>query len=71
MRDLIDQILLIKEYIWQGNKEADGWLKKGKGTNPNTHIKMLKSKTAKRLAQKIIKQEPGDWWKNIWTEKRR
>jgi len=69
--DLIDQILLIKEYIWQGNKEAEGWLKKGKGANPNTHVKMLKSKTAKKLAQKIINQEPGDWWKNIWTEKRR
>jgi putative hydrolase of HD superfamily len=69
--DLLDQILLIKEYIWQGNKEAEGWIKKGKGNSPNTHFKMLKSKTAIRLGLEIIKQEPGDWWKNIWTEKRR
>ena len=69
--DLLDQILLIKEYVWQGNKEAEGWLKRGKGDSPNTHFKMLKSKTAKKLAQKIINQEPGVWWKNIWTERRR
>lgn len=69
--DLLDQILLIKEYIWQSNKEAYGWLKRGKGNSPNRHIKMLKSTTAKKLAQQIINQEPGDWWKNIWTEKRR
>ena len=68
--DLIDQILLIKEYVWQGNKEAYDWLK-GKSGSQNTHVSMLKSKTAKKLARKIIAQEPGDWWKNIWTEKRR
>ena len=68
--DLLDQIFLVKEYIWQGNREAESWLK-GKGGRPDTHSSMLKSKTAKRLARKIIAQEPGDWWKNIWTEKRR
>jgi putative hydrolase of HD superfamily len=69
--DLLDQILLIKEYIMQGNKEAEAWLKDGKGDNPNTHVKMLRSETAKRLAEEIIKQWPGDWWKNLWTETRR
>jgi len=68
--DLLDQILLIKEYIWQGNREAAGWIN-GKGSRADTHSSMLKSKTAKLLAKKIITQEPGDWWKNIWTEKRR
>lgn len=69
--DLIDQILLIKEYIWQGNKEAELWLKKGKGSSPNTHLKMLKTLSAKKIARRIINQKPGDWWKDIWTEKRR
>lgn len=69
--DLIDQLLLVKEYIWQGNKEAASWLINNKGRKENTHIAMLKTKTAKMIAQKIISQNPGDWWKNVWTEKRR
>jgi putative hydrolase of HD superfamily len=69
--DLLDQILLLKEYIWQGNKEAESWLYKNKGKKQNTHLVMLKTKTAKKLAKEIIKQNPGDWWKDIWTEKRR
>ncbi|HJY98937.1 MAG TPA: HD domain-containing protein [Patescibacteria group bacterium] len=69
--DLLDQILLIKEYILQGNKEAEAWLKNGKGDNPNTHAKMLRSKTAKKLAKEIVRLWPGDWWKNLWTETRR
>jgi putative hydrolase of HD superfamily len=69
--DLLDQLLLIKEYIWMGNKEAYSWLYKNKGKNENTHIAMLNSATAKKLAKKIISQTPGDWWKNVWTEKRR
>jgi hypothetical protein len=54
-----------------GNKEADSWLYKNKGKKENTHLIMLKSRTAKKLAKEIIKQNPGDWWKDVWTEKRR
>lgn len=68
--DLLDQILLIKEYGWQGNYEAQSWLR-GKGGRSDTHSSMLKSKTAQKLARKIITQKPSDWWKDIWTEKRR
>ena len=69
--DLIDQILLLKEYSWQGNQEAQDWIygkNKGRG---NMQYKLLKTKSAKLLADEIMKQKPSDWWRNKWTEKRR
>lgn len=63
--DLLDQILLLKEYAWQGNNEARLWLK------DNAQKKMLETKTAKRLAKEIMEQKPNEWWWNIWTPKRR
>lgn len=63
--DLLDQILLLKEYAWQGNNEAKTWLK------DNAQEKMIKTKTAKKLAGEIMEQKPHDWWWNIWSPKRR
>jgi len=63
--DLIDQILLLKEYGWQGNKEAKEWLK---GAEQG---KKLTTTSAKVLQKEIISQKPSDWWQNIWTAKRR
>lgn len=63
--DHIDQLLLLREYEWQGNKEAASWLKS------QTHDKMLFSKSAKDIAKQLRKQKPSDWWENIWTSKRR
>ncbi len=68
--DLIDQILLLKEYSWLGNQEAMDWLGKNKGSG-NMQYKLLKTKSAKLLADEIIKQKPSDWWSHKWTEKRR
>lgn len=68
--DLIDQILLLKEYILAGNKEAVIWLGKD-GRKGNKHYEMLSSKSGKKLAREILKQSPSDWWKDVWTEKRR
>ena len=68
--DLLDQILLLKEYILSGNKEAVSWLKDD-GNKKNKHYELLYSKSAKLLAKEILKQSPSDWWKNVWTEKRR
>jgi putative hydrolase of HD superfamily len=71
--DLIDQMMLLKEYIHQGNKEAATWLA-GSPKNPNKknkHFQLLKTKSGIKLAKEILKQTPSDWWKNIWTEKRR
>ncbi len=61
--DLIDQILLLKEYIHQGNKEAAKWLP-GKQDD-----KKIFSQSARDLAKEICDQEPGEWWENIWTDK--
>lgn len=68
--DLIDQILLLKEYTWQGNKEAADWLGKNKGRG-NMQYKLLKTPSAKKLAGEILNQKPSDWWSKLWTEKRR
>lgn len=68
--DLIDQILLLKEYVWQGNKEALDWLGKNKGRG-NMQYKLLQTKSARQLADEILKQKPSDWWSKKWTEKRR
>ena len=63
--DHLDQILLLREYEWQGNKEAAKWLK-GK-----RQLRMIKTPLAKLLGEEIYTQEPGAWWEKIWTEKRR
>lgn len=63
--DILDQILILREYVWSGNKEAILWLKGEQQYN------RLTSKTAKRLAKEIKKQKPSEWWSKLWTEKRR
>jgi len=72
--DLLDEILLLKEYAWQGNKEAADWLKgkrqEGK-TRKSTHQKMLVTKLAKAVAAEVKRQNPSHWWKDLWTPKRR
>lgn len=68
--DLLDQILLVKEYAMTGNQEAIRWQKSG-GKKGNTHFNLLSTSTAKKLAREIEKQNPSGWWQNIWTEKRR
>lgn len=64
--DVLDQILLIREYVLMGNKEAAIWFK-GKGS----HVKMLTSKSAIRLADELLQIDPADWWHDLWTSKRR
>jgi putative hydrolase of HD superfamily len=64
--DLLDQVFLLKEYAWQGNQEAALWLK------DNAQIKLLTSKSAKKLAQEILSQNPSDWWStSSWSADRR
>lgn len=63
--DLLDQMLLLKEYAWRGNNEALAWLK------DSEQAKRLKTTTGKKLAQEILKQKPHDWWTNLWTADRR
>ncbi|MBP9801985.1 HD domain-containing protein [Patescibacteria group bacterium] len=70
--DLIDQILLLKEYVHQGNKEAEIWLS-GKGDNEKSNVqyRSLKTESAKILGQKIMDSRVSEWWENIWTPKNR
>lgn len=63
--DLLDQILLLCEYRWQGNREAEDWLVGGE------QEKMMFSKTAKKIAKTAINSTPHDWWNDLWTNKRR
>jgi len=72
--DLIDEIFLLREYAWQGNKEAIDWLK---GTNKkgargeSQHEKMMYTKLAKEIAKEAKRQSPSAWWENLWTPNRR
>lgn len=69
--DLLDQILLLREYVWQGNKEAQIWLD-GKGKDKtNRQLKELKTKSAKELGKIIMKAPPSDWWNDIFTHQNR
>jgi putative hydrolases of HD superfamily len=64
--DLLDQILLLKEYSWQGNKEADRWLV------DNEQAKRLSTKSAKLVSDEIVSQDPSDWWSHSgWSADRR
>lgn len=64
--DFLDQILLLKEYAWQGNQEAGLWLK------DNEQFKRLFTGSARKIAAEIMSQNPSDWWgKSGWTSDRR
>ena len=64
--DLLDQLLLLKEYSWQGNQEAAQWLK------DNEQVKRLYCKSAKQIANEILSQRPSNWWSHSgWSADRR
>ena len=69
--DLLDQVLLLREYECSGNKEASVWLY-GKGeAKVNAQLEKLKTKTASALGEEIYRVYPSDWWNNIWTSDNR
>ena len=66
--DLLDQVLLLREYEWQGNKEAIVWLHgKGRNKKTNEQLNRIKTKSAKKLGIEIYKTNPSDWWNSLWT----
>jgi len=67
--DLLDELLLLREYAWQGNKEAKRWLKTLK--KPSQQEKLMHTKLAKEIAKEIKRQIPSAWWENLWTPKHR
>jgi len=70
--DTLDQILLLREYQWAGNKEAEVWLR-GKPGKEKTNVQLEKLKTniGRKLGQAIYKVNPSDWWENLWTSQNR
>lgn len=70
--DSLDQVLLLREYEWAGNKEASIWLSgKGNKDGENRQIKNLVTDSAKKLGKAIFEISPSDWWNNLFTDKRR
>lgn len=70
--DLLDQILLLKEYEHQGNREAHIWLHgKDNEEKENKQLLMLKTKSAQEIGRKILETTPSDWWKGSWSNKNR
>lgn len=63
--DLLDQILLLKEYTAMGNREAESWLE------DNQQEKRIKSNSGRILAKEIMRQKPSDWWAKLWNSNRR
>ena len=72
--DLLDQILLLREYEMQGNTEATRWLlaKKARYAETNNHTKKnlkdfyenLSCEAARQYAKEIFTQTPSDWWRD-------
>ncbi len=63
--DIIDQVLLIREYAYTGNKEAERWEK------DRRHEKMVQTASAKKLLKEIYLQNPSEWAQNISSSQRR
>jgi putative hydrolase of HD superfamily len=72
--DLLDEIFLLREYAWQGNKEAVSWLKgthkKGPG-GQSQQERLMSTKLAKEIAKEAKRQLPSAWWEKLWTPKQR
>lgn len=62
--DLIDQMLLIREYTHQGNTEAMRWLR---GDRSQKRVDALKLETSKKIAEAILTTNVYDWWKDLYT----
>ena len=69
--DIVDQILLLREYDWQGNKEASIWLYGKDGKDPRLQVAKLTLQSAKDLAESIYTTAPSEWWDNLATGKNR
>lgn len=63
--DMVDQIFLLREYVWQGNKEAELWLKN------EDIMDRFKTESAKNLVKTAMAESPSSWWNNLATGKNR
>lgn len=67
--DVLDELFLLKEYVWQGSKEAQRWLKTSR--DESEQEKRMFTKLAKEIAKEIKRQAPSAWWGDLWTSQRR
>ena len=65
--DIIDQILLLREYEWQGSKEASIWLAGKRNDDDARPLDRLKTDVGKELGQTLYDRNPSDWWTDLWT----
>ncbi len=69
--DIIDQILLLREYQWQGSAEATIWLN-GKREDKNSRpLDRLITAEARSLGEALYVRNPSEWWKDLWTGENR
>ncbi len=69
--DVLDQVLLLREYVWQGNKEAELWLQGKRVEQPYNYLKYVKTESAKILGKALYDESPSSWWRNLYTNQRR
>lgn len=68
--DCLDQLMLLKEYAWQGNEEAKEWLHLDKDEK-NEQEKRLHTDLAQQLAREVKQQKPSSWWRDSWSSEGR
>lgn len=69
--DIIDQILLLREYQWQGSVEAGIWLDGKRDELGARPLDRLKTAEARSLGETLYERNPSEWWKDLWTNKNR
>jgi len=68
--DVLDQVLLLREYVWQGNREAQEWLDGKKEKKPYNYLKYLKTESAIALGKIIYDAEPSSWWRSLYQREK-
>lgn len=69
--DILDQVLLLREYVWQGNREAQVWLDGKQVRQPYNYLKYLTTKSAIELGKTIYDEEPSSWWRLLYQREKR
>jgi putative hydrolase of HD superfamily len=69
--DILDQLLLLREYEWQGIKEAPDWYKGRPQDGVNNKMNELTFESSKKLGKEILTTAPSKWWANLQTNKNR
>lgn len=69
--DILDQLLLLREYDWQGNREAKIWLEGKSRKRPYAYLEKLETASAIALGKVIYHEPPSSWWRQLYTSKRR